>query len=136
MLSAFASEVRAFFFFFCLLVVLWCLGLSLVAVLLRSLVSARVCTPPRFFLSLFFPFPLSTLSFKMGIGRDSRHKRNLTGARRNLHQKKRKFELGRPAAGTKIGHKRIRLVRTLGGNTKRRALRLDAGTFSWGTESK
>eukprot|EP00591_Stephanopyxis_turris_P007394 CAMPEP_0195508166 /NCGR_PEP_ID=MMETSP0794_2-20130614/1459_1 /TAXON_ID=515487 /ORGANISM="Stephanopyxis turris, Strain CCMP 815" /LENGTH=200 /DNA_ID=CAMNT_0040635065 /DNA_START=77 /DNA_END=679 /DNA_ORIENTATION=- len=71
----------------------------------------------------------------MGIGRDSRHKRNLTGARRNLHQKKRKFELGRPAASTKLGSKRIRLIRTLGGNTKRRALRLDAGTFSWGTET-
>ena len=71
----------------------------------------------------------------MGIGRDSRHKRNLTGARRNVHKKKRKYELGRPAAMTRIGQRRIRLVRTLGGNTKRRALRLDSGTFSWGTES-
>ncbi len=72
----------------------------------------------------------------MGIGRDSRHKRALTGARRNHVLKKRKSELGRPAAATKIGHpKRIRLVRTMGGNTKRRALLLDHGTFSWGTES-
>jgi len=71
----------------------------------------------------------------MGIGRDSRHKRNLTGARRNIHKKKRKFELGRPAAGTRIGPKVIRLIRTLGGNTKRRALRLEQGTFSWATET-
>ena len=71
----------------------------------------------------------------MGIGRDSRHKRHLTGARRKVHKKKRKYELGRPAAMTRIGNKRIRLIRTLGGNTKRRALRLDAGNFSWSTET-
>merc|ERR1712031_68419 len=47
----------------------------------------------------------------------------------------RKFELGRQASNTKIGHKRIRTVRTRGGNTKYRALRLDAGNFSWTTES-
>jgi len=46
-----------------------------------------------------------------------------------------KFELGRQASGTKIGHKRIRTVRTRGGNTKYRALRLDTGNFSWASES-
>lgn len=49
--------------------------------------------------------------------------------------KKRKFLMGRPAALTKLGEKRIHSVRTMGGNTKYRALRLDAGSFSWGSES-
>jgi len=71
----------------------------------------------------------------MGISRDSRHKRRLTGGRRNVHQKKRKFELGRPTAGTRIGAKRVSVVRARGGNEKFRALRLDTGNFSWGSES-
>jgi ribosomal protein eS8 len=50
-------------------------------------------------------------------------------------RKKRKFEMGRPAALTKMGSKRIHLVRGRGGNLKHRALRLDNGNFSWGTES-
>src|SRR5690606_33498245 len=33
-----------------------------------------------------------------------------------------------------IGAKRIHLVRTRGGNRKFRALRLDSGNFSWGSE--
>lgn len=70
-----------------------------------------------------------------GITRDSRHKRRATGGRRHPHQKKRKFETGRPAAMTKLGGpKRIHLVRSRGGNTKHRALRLDSGNFSWGSE--
>merc|ERR1719412_1296860 len=36
---------------------------------------------------------------------------------------------------TKIGTKRVRAVRCRGGNMKWRALRLDHGTFSWGTEN-
>lgn len=36
---------------------------------------------------------------------------------------------------TKIGPKRIHLVRARGGMIKHRALRLDAGNFSWGSES-
>lgn len=71
----------------------------------------------------------------MGIGRDSRHKHRKTGGRVNIHQKKRKFEMGRPAAMTKMGVKRVRLVRSRGGNRKFRALRLDAGNFSWGSEN-
>lgn len=74
----------------------------------------------------------------MGIGRDSRHKHRLTGGRRNIHQKKRKFEVGRPAAMTKLVHgtpKRIRTVRGRGGNLKFRALRLDQGNFSWGSQN-
>lgn len=36
---------------------------------------------------------------------------------------------------TKIGAKRIHTVRTRGGNTKLRAMRLDTGNFSWGSEA-
>jgi len=43
--------------------------------------------------------------------------------------------MGRPAALTKLGAKRIHLVRGRGANIKHRALRLDNGNFSWGTES-
>ena len=73
----------------------------------------------------------------MGISRDSTHKRRLTGGKRKPIRKKRKFEMGRPAALTKLvpGSKRIHEVRCRGGNIKYRALRLDTGNFSWGTES-
>ncbi len=70
----------------------------------------------------------------MGITREGRHKRRETGGRREKYRKKRKFEMGRPAAMTKIGEPRIHHVRGRGGNTKFRALRLDSGNFSWGTE--
>ncbi|ERF69812.1 hypothetical protein EPUS_08013 [Endocarpon pusillum Z07020] len=70
----------------------------------------------------------------MGISRDSRHKRSATGAKRAFYRKKRAFEKGRQPANTRIGNKRIHLVRTRGGNTKYRALRLEAGNFSWGSE--
>jgi len=71
----------------------------------------------------------------MGISRDSRHKRRLTGGRRNIHQKKRKHEMGRPTANTRMGAKRISTVRVRGGNLKYRALHLEGGNFSWGTEA-
>mmetsp|Transcript_27781 Transcript_27781/g.44170 ORF Transcript_27781/g.44170 Transcript_27781/m.44170 type:complete len:212 (+) Transcript_27781:62-697(+) len=71
----------------------------------------------------------------MGISRDSRHKHRATGGRRNIHQKKRKFEMGRPPAMTKLGNKRIRTVRGRGGNMKYRALRLDSGNYAWGSEN-
>jgi small subunit ribosomal protein S8e len=51
-----------------------------------------------------------------------------------VHIKKRLFESGRPAAMTKIGPKRVHEVRVRGGNVKQRALRLDTGNFSWGSE--
>lgn len=70
----------------------------------------------------------------MGISRDSRHKRRLTGGRRNVHKKCRKYEMGRVGANTKLGAKRVRPVRCRGGNMKYRALRLDTGNFSWGSE--
>jgi len=71
----------------------------------------------------------------MGITRDSRHKHRLTGGRVNVHKKKRKYELGRPSAMTRLGHKRVRVVRCRGGNLKYRALRLDSGNFCWGSEN-
>ncbi|MCV2423779.1 30S ribosomal protein S8e, partial [Paucibacter sp. DJ4R-1] len=71
---------------------------------------------------------------KMGISRSSRHKRSATGAQRPHYRKKRKFELGRQAASTKLGPKRVHPVRVRGGNTKWRALRLESGNFAWGSE--
>jgi len=70
----------------------------------------------------------------MGISRSSRHKRSASGAQRAHYRKKRKFELGRQAANTKLGTKRIHTVRVRGGNLKYRALRLDSGNFAWGSE--
>merc|ERR1712205_238402 len=75
------------------------------------------------------------LSFrKMGITRSSQHKRRNTGGKKTIPFKKRKHALGRPMAGTRIGQKRIRTVRGRGANTKFRAMRLDTGNFSWGSE--
>ena len=70
----------------------------------------------------------------MGIGRDKEHKRRATGGKRVSIRKKRKYNMGRPAAMTKIGEKRVHTVRTRGGNLKYRAMRLDTGNFSWGSE--
>jgi small subunit ribosomal protein S8e len=74
------------------------------------------------------------LNYFKGISRDHWHKRRKTGGKRKPIRKKRKFELGRPAANTKIGPKRVHLVRTRGGNRKFRALRLDHGNFAWASE--
>merc|ERR1712054_406839 len=70
----------------------------------------------------------------MGISRSSQHKRRLTGGKKTIPFKKRKHALGRPMASTRIGIKRIRTIRVRGGATKYRALRLDTGNFSWGSE--
>lgn len=51
-----------------------------------------------------------------------------------MSRKKRAFELGRQPANTRIGAKRIHVVRVRGGNRKFRALRLESGNFSWGSE--
>ncbi|KAJ3595470.1 hypothetical protein NHX12_004773, partial [Muraenolepis orangiensis] len=68
------------------------------------------------------------------ISRDNWHKRRKTGGKRKPYHKKRKYELGRPPANTKIGPRRIHTVRVRGGNKKYRALRLDVGNFAWGSE--
>ena len=70
----------------------------------------------------------------MGITRSSLHKRRLTGGKKPAYHKKRKGEMGRQMSMTKIGAKRTRSVRCRGGNLKFRALRLDTGNFSWGSE--
>ncbi|EDO05619.1 Ribosomal protein S8e family protein [Babesia bovis T2Bo] len=71
----------------------------------------------------------------MGISRDSRHKRRLTGGRFPVHKHKRKYEMARPASNTKLGTKLVRKVRCRGGNLKFRALRLDSGNFSWASKN-
>eukprot|EP00322_Chrysochromulina_rotalis_P000251 CAMPEP_0115848826 /NCGR_PEP_ID=MMETSP0287-20121206/11129_1 /TAXON_ID=412157 /ORGANISM="Chrysochromulina rotalis, Strain UIO044" /LENGTH=203 /DNA_ID=CAMNT_0003302765 /DNA_START=112 /DNA_END=723 /DNA_ORIENTATION=- len=70
----------------------------------------------------------------MGITRSSLPKRRLTGGKKPQYHKKRKYEMGRQMAMTKLGVKRIHSVRCRGGNTKFRALRLESGNFSWGSE--
>jgi hypothetical protein len=61
-------------------------------------------------------------------------KRRNTGGKRPQFYKKRKYQLGRPSAMTKLGEKSVREVRTMGGNKKFRALRVEVGNFSWGSE--
>nr|8R6F_I Chain I, 40S ribosomal protein S8 [Triticum aestivum] len=71
-----------------------------------------------------------------GISRDSMHKRRATGGKQKAWRKKRKYELGRQPANTKLSsNKTVRRVRVRGGNVKWRALRLDTGNFSWGSEA-
>ena len=71
----------------------------------------------------------------MGISRDSRHKRRATGGRMPIHQKKRKYEMGRQPTGTKLGPKKVVYVWGRGGELKYRALTIDQGNFCWQTES-
>jgi small subunit ribosomal protein S8e len=66
----------------------------------------------------------------MGISRDSIHKKKLTGGKKRIWKKKRKHELGRQASNTKIGPKQLSLIRTRGGNIKKRALLVESGNFS------
>jgi small subunit ribosomal protein S8e len=47
-----------------------------------------------------------------------------------------RYELGRQPANTKLSsNKTVRRIRVRGGNVKWRALRLDTGNFSWGSEA-
>ncbi|KAF6161920.1 hypothetical protein GIB67_014122 [Kingdonia uniflora] len=72
----------------------------------------------------------------MGISRDSMHKRRATGGKKKAWRKKRKYEMGRQPANTKLSsNKTIRIIRVRGGNRKQRALRLDTGNYSWGSEA-
>merc|ERR1711982_15974 len=43
--------------------------------------------------------------------------------------------MGRMGTATKLGAKKVTLVKGRGGNLKHRALRIDHGNFSWGSES-
>lgn len=72
----------------------------------------------------------------MGISRDSLHKKRATGGKKKSWRKKRKYELGRQPSMTKLSsNKTVRRVRVRGGNVKWRALRLDTGNYSWGSEA-
>ena len=71
----------------------------------------------------------------MSISRNSRHKRRSTGGRMPVHKKKRQFEMGRMPTNTKLGAKKITLVRGRGGNFKHRALRVDVGNYTWASEA-
>ncbi|KAL9644103.1 hypothetical protein ABK040_005569 [Willaertia magna] len=71
----------------------------------------------------------------MGITKSNLHKQRVTGGKRKIHRKKRKFEMGRASANTKMGAPKLSLVRARGGNYKVRALRLNSGNFSWASEA-
>jgi len=70
----------------------------------------------------------------MGINQSDWHKRRLTGGKKPSYRKKRKFELGRQSASTKLGANLVRPVRCMGGLIKKRAIRLDSGNVSWASE--
>mmetsp|Transcript_28488 Transcript_28488/g.25148 ORF Transcript_28488/g.25148 Transcript_28488/m.25148 type:complete len:203 (-) Transcript_28488:147-755(-) len=70
----------------------------------------------------------------MGISKAGRFSRKRTGGRRKQSKKKRAYERARPASHTKIGSRRVRLVRARGGKYKFRALRLNHGNFVWRSE--
>lgn len=71
----------------------------------------------------------------MGISRDKWHKRRATGGKRAPIRMKRKFELGRQPAMTKLGERRVHQVRARGGYIKFRALKLDHGNYAWPGEA-
>jgi hypothetical protein len=72
--------------------------------------------------------------FFIGITRDRFHKRRNTSGKIKTWRKKRKFQIGRPPAMTHLGGHRVHSVRCRGGIIKYRALRLETGNFSWGTQ--
>ena len=96
--------------------------------IIKTWVSAKIELVLLRCFSLLNPFIFT------GISRSSRHKRSASGAQRAHYRKKRKFELGRQPASTKLGAKRVHTVRVRGGNLKYRALRLEGGNFAWGSE--
>jgi len=71
----------------------------------------------------------------MGISRDKWHKRRKTGGKRKEIRSKRKFEIGRQPAMTKLGERRVHTVRGHGGIVKFKALKLDHGNYSWPGEA-
>ncbi|KAH8062914.1 hypothetical protein JL720_13164 [Aureococcus anophagefferens] len=63
-----------------------------------------------------------------------RHKRRATGGKRNVCVKKRKFESAARRATRRSASSARTEIRTRGGNKKFRALRLESGNYSWGSE--
>ena len=75
-------------------------------------------------------------SAKMGISRDSMHKRRTTSGKKKTLRKKRKYDLGLQPTNTKLSsNKTVRKVHVREGNVKWRALRLDIGNYSWGSKA-
>mmetsp|Transcript_7 Transcript_7/g.18 ORF Transcript_7/g.18 Transcript_7/m.18 type:complete len:203 (-) Transcript_7:172-780(-) len=70
----------------------------------------------------------------MGVSKAGRFSRKRTGGRKKQAKKKRAYERARPASATKMGGRKVRLVRARGGKYKFRALRLNHGNFSWRSE--
>ncbi|KAG6470535.1 hypothetical protein ZIOFF_071608 [Zingiber officinale] len=86
--------------------------------------------------ALFIEMTQQQVAQEKSISRDSMHKRRATGGKKKAWRKKRKYELGRQPANTKLSsNKTVRRVRVRGGNVKWRALRLDTGNYSWGSEA-
>ncbi|XP_047653505.1 LOW QUALITY PROTEIN: 40S ribosomal protein S8-like [Phacochoerus africanus] len=77
---------------------------------------------------------LSSQCRATGISGDNWHKLCKTGDKRKSYQEKWKNELGRPTANTKVDPRCVDTVHGQGGNKKYRALRLDVGNFSCGSE--
>uniref|UniRef100_A0A7N0U0X1 40S ribosomal protein S8 n=1 Tax=Kalanchoe fedtschenkoi TaxID=63787 RepID=A0A7N0U0X1_KALFE len=64
------------------------------------------------------------------------HKRHATGCKKKAWRMKRKYELGRQPANSKLSsNKAVSRIRVRGGNVKWRALRLDTGNYLWGSEA-
>ena len=59
----------------------------------------------------------------------ARPRRKQTGARYKDYRKKRQYELGREPSFTKLGKKRIQIIRTMGANRKLRLLSADTGNL-------
>ena len=67
----------------------------------------------------------------MGINHSSNHKSKPSGGKKRLHCKKRNHAKGRAPSLTKLSSKNtVKPIRTRGGNTKQRALRLQTGNFA------
>ena len=59
----------------------------------------------------------------------ARPRRKQTGARYKDYRKKKQYELGREPSFTKLGIKRIQLIRTMGANRKLRLLSADTANL-------
>jgi len=59
----------------------------------------------------------------------SRPKRKQTGARYKDYRKKRQYELGREPSFTKLGNKRLQVLRVMGANRKLRLLSADTANL-------
>ncbi|MBI3035624.1 30S ribosomal protein S8e [Candidatus Woesearchaeota archaeon] len=59
----------------------------------------------------------------------ARPRRKQTGARYKDYRKKRQYELGREPSFTKLGKKRVQIIRTMGANRKLRILSADTANL-------